>query len=77
MFTGEQILSYWFAYRVYQKGIDLEPGTPVLEGPFKSYESAKQEKESIRGSDMQKTSIFPADSKEKAEEKLPGETWMV
>ncbi|MGM0951342.1 MAG: hypothetical protein ACQEW7_00035 [Pseudomonadota bacterium] len=70
-------MSYWFAYRVHQKGIDLNPGTPILEGPFDSHGSAKQVKESIHGSDMQKTSIFLADSKEKAEEQLARETWMV
>jgi hypothetical protein len=70
-------MSYWFAFRVYQKGVDLEPRSPVLEGPFKTYQDAKKEKVSIRGGDMQKTSIFPAESKEEAENRLAGETWMV
>lgn len=70
-------MSYWFAYRVYQKGIDLKPGSPVLEGPFQTYQDAKKLKESIRGGDIQKTSIFPADSKEQAEMKLAVETWIV
>lgn len=70
-------MSYWFAYRVYDSNIDLKPGSPILEGPFESYEEAKKEKVSIRGSDMQKTSIFPAENKLEAKEFLKKETWMV
>lgn len=67
-------MSYWFAFRVYQKGVDLEPCSPVLEGPFETYLDAKKEKMSIRGGDIQKTSIFPAESKEEAENQLARET---
>lgn len=70
-------MSYWFAYRVYDSNIDLKPGAPILEGPFKSYEDAKQVKISIRGSDMQKTSIFSSENKIEAEDHLKNETWMV
>ena len=70
-------LSYWFAYRVFDRNIDINPGAEILEGPFESYELAKSEKIKIRGSDMQKTSIFPAASKNDAEIHLPNETWMV
>lgn len=71
-------MSYWFAYRVYHKEIDLNPGSPILEGPFDTYKDAKKEKEkeNIRGNDMQKTAIFPAENREEAEMKLAKETWM-
>jgi len=70
-------LSYWFAYRVFDQRIDINPGCAILEGPFESYELAKSEKLKIRGSDMQKTSIFTAASKSEAQAHLPKETWMV
>lgn len=70
-------MSYWFAYRVFNPKIDINPGGAVLEGPFDSYELAKSVKLKIHGSDMQKTSIFPAASKIEAEAHLPKETWMV
>lgn len=71
------ILSYWFAYRVFDKKIDLKPGAAVLEGPYQTYDQAKAKKLSCRGSDLQKTSIFPAASKEDAEKQIARETWMV
>ena len=70
-------MSYWFGYRVFDSSIDIRPGLGVLEGPFDSYATAKKEKERIRGGDMQKTSIFPASTKEEATEKMNKETWMV
>ena len=70
-------MDYWFAYRVFDKSIDISPGSGILEGPFDLYEEAKKVKVSIRGSDMQKTSIFKASSKSEAESKLKNETWMV
>ncbi len=70
-------MSYWFAYRVNDKNIDISPGSAIIEGPFESYDKAKKIKENIRGSDMEKTSIFKAESKLDAEEKLKKETWMV
>jgi len=70
-------MDYWFAYRVFDRSIDISPGSEILEGPFDSYEKAKKVKVSIRGSDMQKTSIFKASSKSEAESKLKNETWMV
>lgn len=70
-------MSYWFGYRAYEKGIDIIPGAGILEGPFDSYDAAKREKESIRGNDIQKTSIFAAEDKERAYAKLVLETWMI
>ncbi|HAR95006.1 MAG TPA: hypothetical protein DCR97_03440 [Deltaproteobacteria bacterium] len=70
-------MSYWFGYRAYNKDIDLLPGAGILEGPFDSYDAAKRKKESIRGNDIQKTSIFPAEDKEQAYEKIANETWMI
>jgi hypothetical protein len=70
-------LSYWFAYRVFDKQIDLEPGASVLEGPFPTYDEAKTRKLSRLGADLQKTSIFSAASREDAEEHIGVETWMV
>jgi len=70
-------LNYWFAYRVFDQKIDIEPGTEILQGPFESYELAKAEKIKIRSSDMRKTSIFTAVSKDDAEICLLRETWMV
>ncbi len=70
-------MCYWFGYRVFDRSIDLSPGSEILEGPFDSYENAKNEKISIRGSDMQKTSIFKASSEDKAKEQLKNENWMV
>jgi len=70
-------LSYWFAYRVAASGNSGRPGAAILQGPFESYNAAKSVKVSIRGSDMEKTSIFPADTKEAAEKKINLETWMV
>ena len=70
-------MNYWFAYRVYDRSIDISPGSAVLEGPYESYEKAKEVKISIRGSDIQKTSIFKASSEEEANEILKNETWMV
>ena len=70
-------MSYWFAYRVYDRLIDITPGSAILEGPYESYEKAKEVKVSIRGSDMQKTSIFNASSEDDAKDKLKNETWMV
>ena len=69
-------MNYWFAYRVFARGIDLSPGAEILKGPFESYQDAKSVKSSMRGSDLQKTSIFPADSREEAIDKLKFETWM-
>lgn len=66
-------MSYWFGYRVFHQN---NPGAEILEGPFNTYEAAKAVKQSIRGSDMQKTSIFPANSREDAAEKMKYETWM-
>lgn len=71
------ILSYWFAYRVFDEKIDLTSGAAVLEGLFQTYDQAKEKKLSYRGSDLQKTSIFPAASKEDAEKQIARETWMV
>jgi hypothetical protein len=70
-------LSYWFAYRVFDKEIELEPGAAILEGPFETYDAAKSQKQSYRGSDMQKKSIFQAASKEDAEKHISKETWTV
>lgn len=69
-------MSYWFAYGVFDKQIDLKPGAAVLEGPFQSYDDAKSKKLRCRGSDLQKTSIFPAASKEDAERQIANETWI-
>lgn len=71
------ILSYWFAYRVFDEQIDLEPGAPVLEGPFPTYDEAKAQKLSYRGTDLQKTSVFFAASRVDAEKQIEIETWMV
>jgi len=70
-------MSYWFGYRVFDKTIDLQPGGEILKGPYESYDAAKADKLSFRGSDLQKTSIYPADSKEEATKKMKSETWMV
>lgn len=70
-------LFHWFAHRVFDRNIDIEQGDAILEGPFVSYELAKSEKLKIRGSDIQKTPIFPAASKNDAEIHLLKETWMV
>lgn len=70
-------MSYWFAYRVFDKNIDLQPGSAVLEGPFETYDKAKLEKLSCRGSDLQKTSIFSAPSKKDAEKQIAKETWTI
>lgn len=70
-------MSYWFAYRVFDKNIDIDPGAPVLNGPYKTYDEAKSKKLSYSGSDLQKTSIFSAVSKEDAEKKIESEKWIV
>ena len=70
-------MNYWFAYRVFDKQIDLIPGASVLEGPFPTYDEAKLRKLSRRGADLQKTSIFPAASREDAERMIENETWMI
>ncbi|MCG9723469.1 hypothetical protein [Shewanella sp. Isolate7] len=70
-------MSYWFGYRVFDKSIDLSPGAEILEGPFDSYEDAKKIKITMRGSDMQKTSIFKAISESAAKEQLKNESWMI
>lgn len=70
-------MNYWFAYRVFNSDIDKSPGDAVLEGPFDSHEQAKSVKLKIQGFDMQKTSIFPANSKSEAEAQVLKETWMV
>ncbi len=61
-------MSYWFAYRIYDKAIDLEPGKIVLEGPFQNYESAKRRKTEIRrlGLDFLITAVFEAASEGEA-----------
>lgn len=69
-------MSYWFGYRVFDKRIDLQPGWEILKGPYESYDAAKADKLSFRGSDLQKTSISPADSKDEAIKKMEFETWM-
>ena len=70
-------MSYWFGYRVFDRSIDLSPGSEILEGPFDSYDNAKKKKIGIRGGDMQKTLIFEASSKDEAKEKLKKENWMI
>lgn len=70
-------MSYWFAYRVAADRNGNRPGAAILEGPFESYHHAKSVKVGIRGYDMEKTAIFPADKKEEAEKHLKLETWMV
>ena len=70
-------MNYWFAYRVFDRSIDINPGSAILEGPFETYESAKEIKIAIRGGDMQKTSIFTAPSEDEAKKKIEKETWIV
>ena len=67
-------MSYWFTYRIFDKNIDLKPRSSILEGPFASYDAAKLQMESCRGSDLQTTQIFQAGSKEEAEKYINKET---
>jgi hypothetical protein len=70
-------MSYWFAFRVFDRSIDINPGSAILEGPFETYESAKERKIAIRGGCMQKTSIFTAPFEDEAKQNLEKETWIV
>ena len=70
-------LSYWFAIRVFDKKIDLKLGVPVLEGPFELYDEAESKKRYYVGTDIQKTPIFQAASKEDAEKHVEEETWVI
>jgi nicotinamide mononucleotide (NMN) deamidase PncC len=73
----EAKMAYWFAYRVFDTKIDVKPGSAILEGPFVTYEEAKSKKLQLRGSDLQKTSVFSAATKEEAEAQIARESWMI
>lgn len=62
-------MKYWFAYRVFDPSIDQKPQSPIICGPFDTYQKAKSEKGALRGADIQKTEIFEAVTIEEAETK--------
>ena len=61
---------YWYGWRVFDKKLDSEPTKKLLSIPCETYEEAKQERERLNAHDVEITSIFQADSRGMAEEKM-------
>lgn len=67
-------MTSWFGLRVIDNA-PINPGAPLLEGPFPDYQAAKAARERSRARDMQHTSIFSAPDASAAYEQLARETW--
>ena len=64
---------YWYGWRVFDKELDSEPTRNILSIPCATYKEAKQERERLNAHDIEITSIFQADSRRLAEEKMEQE----
>ncbi|QUM75535.1 hypothetical protein HWV00_04400 [Moritella sp. 24] len=59
-------MKYWYGFRCVELD-GTNPGHKCLEGPFTSYNEAKEHKKNMRARDMQHTPVFKAYSKLDAE----------
>ena len=64
---------YWYGWRVFDKKLDSEPTQNILSPPCETYEEAKQQREELNAHDVEITSIFQADSRGMAEDKMADE----
>ena len=64
---------YWYGWRVFDKELDSEPTRNILSPPCETYEEAKQQREELNAHDVEITSIFQADSRGMAEDKMADE----
>ncbi len=59
-------MSYWFGCRVFEVGIDLEPGRWQLEGPYASSQEAKTAQADAREPGLKVSEVFTAQSSSEA-----------
>ncbi|WP_017217187.1 hypothetical protein [Pseudoalteromonas sp. NJ631] len=67
-------MKYWFGFRC----VDLDgrnPGSKILEGPFKSYDEAKAKKLALKAIDTESTLVFTAIDEPQARELMNTESF--
>ena len=67
---------YWYASRIFDPDIDIEPCPPLLKGPYKTREEAKKSKLSDKNViDVEQTEIFQSPSADYAKELIKNLSW--